>query len=161
MLSTSRGPPSPGAAERRRREDGWYHPSVLDDGQAREAARLLDARLGLDTLWLFGSAATGAARPDSDLDLAVLVRSRPDLHDLLAARADLTALLGREVDLVDLEQASPILAMQVLRHGSVLYEAAPNHRVLFAAALVSRYEDLRRLRAPIEEAALRRVRGRA
>jgi len=144
-----------------RRKGGWYPTSVLDEAQIRDAARILEERFGLDTLWLFGSAASGAARPDSDLDIAVLLRSRPSVQDLLAARESLGSALGRDVDLVDLEQASPILAMQVIRHGSILHESAPGHRVLFAAGLVARYEDLRLLRAPIEEAALRRVRGRA
>jgi len=134
---------------------------MLDARHVGEIVRALDQRFGLDTLWLFGSGATSAARPDSDLDLAALFRSTPEIQELLGARADLTSIVGREVDLVDLESASPILAMQVVRNGRLLHESSPSRRVLFVARLIARYEDLRRFRAPIEEAALRRTRGRA
>ena len=127
----------------------------------RDVVRFLGERLGLQILWVFGSVAAGTARPDSDLDLAGLCLAPPCAEDLLAARADLVALTGREVDLVDLEHVSPLLAMQVLRHGRLVHDADPRRRVRFIASLIGRYEDVKRFRAPIEETALRRVRGRS
>ncbi len=140
---------------------GVLPPELMDPEQVDRVTRVLDEYFGLETLWLFGSVAADAARPDSDLDLAALFRSPPDVQELLAARADLAVIVGREVDLVDLDRASPILAMQVARHGRLLYERSPSRRVLFLARLVARYEDLRQFLAPIESAALRRIRGRA
>lgn len=132
---------------------------AANDGLVRALVRLLSQRLGLDALWVFGSVEAGTARPDSDLDLAGLFRTTPAVEELLAARAEIAALAGREVDLVDLERASPILAMQVLRRGRLVHEQSPARRVRFVAGLIGRYEDLKRFRAPIEQAALRRMRG--
>jgi uncharacterized protein len=120
---------------------------------------LLDRRFGIDALWLFGSAAAGCARADSDVDLAALFRSRPEPLDLLDARQELSELVGREVDLVDLDRASPILAMQVLRHGRLLVDRDYRRRIDFVAHAPGRYEDVIITRREAERALLDRVRG--
>lgn len=123
---------------------------------------LLEDRFGLDALWLFGSVAAGRARPDSDLDLAALFQRRPTGLELLEAQGELGALVGRPVDLVDLDGDAPILAMQVLRHGTLLLDRAPERRIAFAAHTPMRYEDLKIVRREAERALLERVRrGRA
>jgi predicted nucleotidyltransferase len=131
---------------------------VLDPTELQWTASWLDARFGLDALWLFGSEALGTTRPGSDLDLAALFRRRPSALDLLDARAQLAVRLGRDVDLVDLDRASPILAMQVVRHGRLLAEPNPARRVRFVAGVPGRYEDLRIVRRQAEQALLARVR---
>jgi predicted nucleotidyltransferase len=117
--------------------------------------------LGLEALWVFGSFAREARRDDSDVDLGALFRTTPDPESLLGARADIAAAVGREVDLVDLEAVSPILAFEVVRSGRLVHEKTPDRRVRFVAELVGRYEDVKRFRAPIERAAIARLRGHA
>jgi uncharacterized protein len=131
---------------------------VLTADQIDVIKEYLERRLGLDTLWLFGSEATGSAGPLSDLDLAGLFRTRPSSLDLLEARGALGALLGRDVDLLDLERVSPIVAMQVLRHGRLLVDANPRRRHQAVSASASRYEDLRIVRREAERALLARIR---
>lgn len=87
------------------------------DPEIRTMLDILDRRFGVVCLWLFGSKAAGRERPDSDLDLACLFRDRPEPEELLEIRAEAEALVGRPVDVVDLDEASPILAWQVLKHG--------------------------------------------
>ncbi|MBI2467952.1 MAG: nucleotidyltransferase domain-containing protein [Candidatus Rokubacteria bacterium] len=132
---------------------------MLDPSQLQRVAERLDARFGLDALWVFGSEARGTVRRRSDVDLAALFRRPPSALDLLHAREELADLLGRDVDLLDLEQASPILAMQVLRHGKLLVDANPVRRQQFVAAAPGRYEDLKIVRREAERALLERVRG--
>lgn len=117
----------------------------------------LERRWGVDALWLFGSRASGVARPDSDLDLAALFHGRPAADELFGIRGELEQLAGMPVDVVDLERASPILAMQVLRSGKLLIDAVPSRRTNFVAQVPGRYEDLKRVRAPIERELLKRV----
>ena len=132
---------------------------MLTASQIDAIADHLDRRFGLDALWLFGSEAGGSAGPLSDVDLAGLFRSRPSALDLLDARSALGALLDRNVDLVDLDRVSPILAMQVLRHGRLLVDANPRRRHQAVSAAVSRYEDLRIVRRQTERAMLARIRN--
>lgn len=68
---------------------------------------------------LFGSVARGRARPDSDVDVAVLGR---DL-DLLALAADLADAVKCQVDVVDLSQAGYPLLQAILRDGVVIHQS--------------------------------------
>jgi predicted nucleotidyltransferase len=66
---------------------------------------------------VFGSLAAGAARPDSDLDLAV-ADDRPLSADArMALIADLAEHVGRPVDLIDLTRTGEPLLGQILAHG--------------------------------------------
>jgi predicted nucleotidyltransferase len=132
---------------------------VLSSDQISAVERHLDHRFGVDALWLFGSEASGSARTSSDVDLAGLFRRRPSALDLLGAREELGAVLARPVDLVDLDRASPIVAMQVFRHGRLLVDANPSRRVRVMASAPVRYEDLRIVRRQAERVLLERIRG--
>jgi len=96
--------------------------------------------------WVFGSIARGRARPDSDLDVALLLGDpdadartfRRELFDLAARLEDAS---GRRVDLVVLGPRDPIVAHRVLSEGLLLYDAAPQRRVRFVADVLSRYFD--------------------
>jgi predicted nucleotidyltransferase len=130
---------------------------MLSSAAIEGIAEALDRRFGVDALWVFGSEAMGRAQAESDLDLAVLFRTRPHAVELLDLRGEIAATMGRDVDLVDLEGASPVLAMQVLRNGKLLIDRDARHRVRFSAGAPARYEDLKRTRRPIEEALRERL----
>jgi len=135
--------------------------SVLTEAELREIESFLDVRFGLAALWLFGSEACGGARPDSDVDLAALFRSRVSPEALLDGRLELAAHIRRPVDLVDLGRASPVVAMQVVRHGRLVREWDRSARIRFLTLLPSRYEDLRIARAAAERRLLEGLHGRA
>ncbi len=132
---------------------------MIASAKLQQAEDFLEEHFGLDTLWVFGSEAHGRARPDSDIDLAALFRTRPQPLAVLGARGDLEEILGREVDLVDLDRASPILAMQVLKHGRLLLDRDPRRRIAFVVRTRSLYEDLKILRRGSEKRLLERVAG--
>jgi len=135
---------------------------MISDAQLAGVEAALHRLAGLDALWVFGSEAAGRATARSDVDLAGLFATRPSSSALLAGREQLAELLGRPVDLVDLEQASPVLAMQVLRHGRLVVDRDSRHRIRFAGALPGRYEDVAILRRPAEKLLLARLaHGRA
>jgi predicted nucleotidyltransferase len=118
----------------------------------------LEQQFGVDALWLFGSRATGHARTDSDLDVAGLFRNSPSATDLFDARSTIETTIGIPLDLVDLERASPVLAMQVLRHGKLLIEHNRHRRIDFVSHLPGRYEDLCITRRTAEKTLLQRMR---
>ena len=71
--------------------------------RVHEAAEALKAA-GAREVYLFGSAAQGTLREDSDVDLAV-VGLPPERF--FFAMADANRILGRPLDLVDLDEANP------------------------------------------------------
>ncbi|HEY8991959.1 MAG TPA: nucleotidyltransferase domain-containing protein [Luteolibacter sp.] len=107
------------------------------------------AMLAPAAIYLFGSVAAGTARPDSDLDLAVLpgVEADPMVCFQIANR--LAEFFGREVDLVDLSRASTVLAKEVLRTGVLLGDARPNDRREFEMQTLSDYARLNEERQPV------------
>jgi predicted nucleotidyltransferase len=130
---------------------------MLAEAVIDRVVALLEERFGLDALFVFGSEAAGTQHRDSDLDLAALLRSRPDALALLDAQTALEQVTGRAVDLVDLGASSPILARQVLRSGRCVFGSGAPALASFEATLPSRYEDLKRVRAEAESALVERV----
>lgn len=112
--------------------------------------------LGVRLLVMFGSRARGTARPDSDLDVGVLLgtetpglmdRSRGEIEDSIESNAD--------VDLVFLGEADPLLMFEVATTGRPLFEDAPGAFEEFRVLAVKRYYDTAWIRT-IEADALRR-----
>lgn len=79
-----------------------------------EILRLARAH-GARKLRLFGSAARGDDRSDSDLDLLVEMEPGRSLVDHVALKQDLEELLGRDVDVVTEQSLHPRLRDRVLR----------------------------------------------
>jgi predicted nucleotidyltransferase len=98
----------------------------------------------LELIVLFGSAATGRVRRDSDVDVAVLCDGPADLDALFMALAP--AFKTSRVDLVDLRHAGPLLAFEVARSGIVLFERSPGVFRRFQSLASRRYADTRKLR---------------
>jgi predicted nucleotidyltransferase len=76
-------------------------------------------------LAVFGSAARGELRPDSDIDMLVdfLPDARPGLLGLSAMMRELSALLGRRVDLAVKPGLKPQIRAGVLSEAQVIYAA--------------------------------------
>ena len=72
-------------------------------------------RCGARNVRVFGSAARGAARPDSDLDVLVELDQGRSLLDIVALKQDLEDLLGVKVDVVTEAALSPYMRDDVLR----------------------------------------------
>ena len=117
----------------------------------RAALASLCRRRRIRRLSLFGSALKGNARPDSDVDIAVLISDKAMRRDVLRYRlklmADLMDVLGRsDVDLIVLNEAPPLLAHRVLSRGKLIFERSPNARVAFQVRTVNRYLDSQPMR---------------
>lgn len=103
---------------------------------------------GVTLAMLFGSRATGRAKPASDWDLGI-IGGNPAGRDLL--QAELEQALGSRVDLIDLRRAPPLLAMAVVREGKVLVDSTGSEFAQFASLSLRRYEDTRKLRKAQDE----------
>lgn len=76
-------------------------------------------------LCVFGSAARGEMRPDSDIDLLVefLPEAEVDLVDHAGLMLDLARLVGRDVNLVSKNGLKPRIRRAVLDEARLLYAA--------------------------------------
>ena len=107
---------------------------------------------------LFGSYAKGSSRKDSDVDVAILcdAKNMPSKLDVLQWRQDLADLLHKDVDLVCLNDASPILGMQVAQGKIDILVKNVNIYAYYIMYLFSDYAELKELRAPMEKDILKR-----
>ena len=100
---------------------------------------------GLVAAWLFGSRARGRARPESDIDVAVLYSRAPEAT-LAALPERLATVLeevsGMEADVVVINRASPDLVHRVLRDGLLLLDRDPPARLRFEVRQRNEYFDL-------------------
>jgi uncharacterized protein len=76
-------------------------------------------------LSVFGSAARGEMRPDSDIDLLVefIPEAKVDLLDHAGLMLDLSKLLGRRVDLVSKKGLKPLIRASILEESRLVYAA--------------------------------------
>lgn len=76
---------------------------------------------GMVAVYRFGSWGTPDERPDSDVDMAVLMTAPIPTVERWELAQRLAVIAGRDVDLVDLRGASTVLAAQVVSSGERLY----------------------------------------
>jgi len=110
---------------------------------------------GLSAVYLFGSGARAELRPDSDLDVAILLAPGADLSSVtrLELAADLASLAGRTVDLSVLGRpAGAILAKEAVTTGRRLWDDGTQAAAEFEMYALSAYARLREDRAPVEAA---------
>ncbi len=96
--------------------------------------------------YLFGSAARGEMRPDSDVDIAVLYRTMPPATlegSGVGLAGALEDHLHKQVDLIVLNRASPDLVHRILRDGLLIFDRHPELRVRFEVQARNEYFDIK------------------
>ena len=101
---------------------------------------------GLLAVYGFGSRIQGAARADSDLDMAVLVAGYADVLLLWQLSGELADIAGCAVDLLDLRAASTVMQYQIITTG-VRWWAKDAQAALFESAILSEKTALDTARA--------------
>jgi len=112
--------------------------------------------------FLFGSQASGKATGESDIDLAIYFEDGhvPEPFKSIDLQAEIAAQMSKDIDLVVLNRANPIIKMQVLKNGQLIFANDPKALSRFFVNAVMAYADLKRMRAGIEASLLsRRIHG--
>ena len=110
---------------------------------------ILQARVpNLLAIYAFGSRITGTVRPDSDLDLAVLVAGYAKPLALFDLAGDLADVAGCPVDLLDLRAASTVMQYQIITTGERWW-TRDAQAALFEAAILSEKTALETARAGV------------
>lgn len=113
----------------------------------------LKEKAGIAAVYLYGSAASGRVQAGSDIDIALLYKrgEEPDHNKRLQIEDHLTSVLKREVDLLVLNDASPIIRMQVLKKGIKVLERDRKEVNRYFVQTMNEYSDLKITRSVIEK----------
>lgn len=116
-------------------------------------------RQPVDLVFLFGSLAQNKMKPLSDVDIAVLFKSRKyTLKNLSDIRLKLESLLGREdIDLAVLNSGSPLICMQAMHTGKLLFARSEKIYKHFRFLTIQRYLATQYLRKSFFKQASRAI----
>lgn len=123
--------------------------------------RLLAEEPHVELAVSFGSRASGRARPTSDVDLGVRFAAGVSPSERVALANRLERALGAPLDLIDLDEAPPLLRMEMARAGVVVKEAAPGSWASFRARAMLDWWDFAPYARRIQRAAIARLEGSA
>lgn len=145
--------------------DGWHNAAMSPDPaeRLRAAASAAFAAEPVQFAYLFGSQATGRARADSDVDVAVFLdESVPPGEHLdaslrLARRLADCSGVARIEAVVVLNTAPLPLAGRIRRERHVLYSRDEPARVAYESYIARRYNDYRIHEAPRDRERLRAI----
>lgn len=115
---------------------------MLTDDQIEGIKSILIPELSPYLIILFGSTAKGGERKSSDVDLAILGGQSKSMYELFMIGQKVASLLDREVDLVDLNNATTVMQMQIVHYGKVLYCSNANERIKFEVKVYKMYARL-------------------
>jgi uncharacterized protein len=121
------------------------------DSVRDKVSQLMSAREEVLAVYIFGSVATGRLRPNSDIDIAVLVDTALVSGDLFKCRlllmADLRQILARpDVEVLILNEAPPVLAQNVIAKGRLLFERSRSARIAFQIRTLNTFLDAQPMR---------------
>ena len=92
--------------------------------------------------FLFGSILTDNQHDESDVDIAVLFKTKPDYNSLSMLVNKIEDILPYKVDLSILNDSSPVFRMQVLSKGELVYMHDSKSRDYFIIKTINEYDDL-------------------
>jgi predicted nucleotidyltransferase len=107
---------------------------MRQDIERRIAAFFASNERAVAAVYLFGSTARDEARPDSDVDVAVLFDTAPAATlngPRFSLEGELERALGSRVDIVTLNDAPVDLRIRILREGRLLVDRRPSVRIAF------------------------------
>jgi len=90
-------------------------------------------------IFIFGSAAKGYMKPDSDIDIAFLNDKSLSYYDIFMASQELADKIKRDVDLIDLSKASTVMQAQVVGTGITILNTDALRTSLFQMQALKEY----------------------
>ena len=116
-----------------------------------EVQRILEQYPAILAAYLHGSTAKGTARPDSDIDIALLPNPGKflPLKTRLDFAGELESVLGKTVDLGELSTRNLIYTKEVIENGREIFTRNRFQSDLFMATSLSMYAELQQQRKEI------------
>lgn len=103
-------------------------------------------KLGVVVVYLFGSRARGRAGTLSDYDIGVLLNENIPAKNFLDVRLNMMQIFSDffktdRIDIVILNEAPALLAMNIIGEGRVLFDFAREQRINFETKTTMKYLD--------------------
>jgi predicted nucleotidyltransferase len=119
--------------------------------KTKEIARVFAARPEVVAAYVFGSVASGRTRPDSDIDIGVLLNPTGMPRNRLKYRLRLIEELGAalerfDVDVVLMNEAPPALAQNIIAKGQRVFERSRSARIAFQIRTLNVFLDTEPMR---------------
>lgn len=113
-------------------------------------------RLPVRQAYLFGSHAHGTAGPLSDVDIALVYAPLVNKEQVESqVFATISQILETDnIDLIDIETASPLLAHRAVLCGKAILNHSRHEEAVLKTKILHAYEDTRHLREIKEQAVL-------
>jgi len=112
--------------------------------QQKKQLQKVGKKYKLKLVLLHGSYATGKARKESDLDIAVFGKKPIGFEKLLKLHGEIANIFGdnksREIDLKSLHQADPLFCYQVAKNSQLLYGSSFDYDEFRAYAFKAYYD---------------------
>src|SRR5690554_5732962 len=94
--------------------------------------------------YIFGSYVRGKVRVDSDLDIAIYLRDKMDINEYLEIKMHLSEACKREVDLIILNDATPLLKYQIYKNNILLFTRDKSIETRYKVKALFEYSDMKR-----------------
>ncbi len=111
----------------------------------KQEIKKIGKKYNLKLIILHGSYATGKARTDSDLDIAIIGKKLIDFKKLAKIYSALSKVLGdntkRELDIKTLNRADPLFYYHIAKYSELLYGSLLNYNEFRAYAFRSYYDS--------------------
>ena len=98
-------------------------------------------------VYLFGSVALNLETQKSDIDIAILINEDLKIDYLdydLNISSELTEILHKPIDIVILNEATPLLYFRILKYGKLILDKEPDKRAEYEMKILSYYYDYKR-----------------
>ena len=118
-------------------------PRAAARAAAERAAGILAAKPQVTLVYLFGSAVDSDTPNVRDVDLAVVTDPPFVTDQLMKCRADLIEATRAPIDLISLNEASIMLAWEVVDRGVCLFARDPDVETDFVTRARARYWDFK------------------
>jgi len=93
-------------------------------------------------IYIFGSTVKNRDRGESDIDIAILTDREVDEYELFILSQKLADIFKKEVDLIDLNKASTVFKIQIIKTGKLIYNSNNLKKMYFQMRTMKDYTIL-------------------
>jgi len=99
----------------------------------------IQANIKCELIYIFGSYNTERFNAESDIDIAIYPKNDVTSEDLSKLKWELIKNTGRGIDLINLKEAQPVLAKEILAKGELIYCKNEKFKAEFMYKVMAKY----------------------